>query len=100
MFVRVAIVAVGLFAAQALVVAAAALLRPRVNIYLTIIAVSIATTPLVVFADGLMFGRPLAGDGRVYLVLMHLALGGFLFQFMTLPDRSVTLRVLVELELA
>jgi hypothetical protein len=51
-------------------------------------------------ADGLLFGRPLSLDGRVFLVLLHLALGGFLFHFMTLPDRSVTLRILVELLLA
>ena len=31
---------------------------------------------------------------------MHLSLGGFLFHFMTLPDRSVTLRIFVELWLA
>ena len=36
----------------------------------------------------------------MFLVLIHLALGGFLFHFMTLPDRSVTLRILVELLLA
>src|SRR4029450_12116940 len=39
-------------------------------------------------------------DVRVYFVLIHLALGGFLFHFMTLPDRSVTLRILVEVLLA
>jgi Mn-dependent DtxR family transcriptional regulator len=32
--------------------------------------------------------------------LIHLSLGGFLFHFMTLPDRSVTLRILVEVLLA
>jgi len=36
----------------------------------------------------------------MHFVLMHFALGGFLFHFMTLPDRSVTLRILVEVLLA
>ncbi len=48
----------------------------------------------------MLFGQALALDGRAFLVLIHLALGGFLFHFMTLPDRSVTLRILVELLLA
>ena len=52
------------------------------------------------FTDQIFFGRVLPVEGRVFLLLVHLALGGFLFQFMTLPDRSVTLRILVELELA
>jgi hypothetical protein len=36
-------------------------------------------------------------SGRAFLVLFHLGLSGLLFHFMTLPDRSVTLRLLVEL---
>ena len=55
------------------------------------------TAPLAVLADQLLLGQALRRDGTVFLVLMHLALGGFLFHFMTLPDRSVTLRILVEL---
>jgi len=95
------IVAAGvLFAFQALVVAIAAAARPRGNIYATIVGVAVATAPAAAFADRLLFGRPLDADGRLFLVLMHLALGGFLFHFMTLPDRSVTLRILVEVALA
>jgi hypothetical protein len=100
MAVRVFLVAVILFALQALAVAMVAAVRRRGNIYLTIIAVAIATAPIVAASDRLLFGRALDGDGRVFLVLLHLALGGFLFHFMTLPDRSVTLRIFVELLLA
>jgi hypothetical protein len=89
-----------LFALQALIVALVSAARPRGNIYATIVAVALATAPAAMFADRLLFGRTLDGDGRLFLVLMHLALGGFLFHFMTLPDRSVTLRILVELLLA
>jgi hypothetical protein len=85
---------------QAAVVAAAAAVRPRGNIYVTIIAVSVMTSPLAVMGDRLLFGRLLNFDGRMFLALLHLALGGFLFHFVTLPDRSVTLRILVELLLA
>ena len=99
MFLRVAIVAAALFCGQAVIVALVAAARPRGNIYTTVVAVAFATAPVVFFADRLAFGRPLALDGRLFLVLMHLTLGGFLFHFMTLPDRSVTLRMLVELEL-
>lgn len=98
--VSVAGAAVVLFALQALIVALVAAVRPRGNIYATIIGVAVATAPAAAFADRLLFGRPLEADGRLFLVLMHLALGGFLFHFMTLPDRSVTLRILVELLLA
>jgi hypothetical protein len=93
----VAVAATALFALQALVVALVAAVRPRGNIYATIIGVALVTAPAAAFADRLLVGRILDADGRLFLVLMHLALGGFLFHFMTLPDRSVTLRVLVEL---
>jgi hypothetical protein len=96
----VALAAVVLFTLQALIVAAAAAARPRSNIYITIILVSVATAPAIVLGDRILFGRPLSAEGRIFLALMHLALGGFLFQFMTLPDRSVSLRILVELLLA
>ncbi len=100
MIARVAVVAVALFAGQAALVAAFAALRPRTNIYKAIIAIAIVTMPAAILSDRLLFGRTLAVDGRLFLGLMHLALGGFLFHFMTLPDRSVTLRILVELDLA
>ena len=61
---------------------------------------ALVTAPAVPFTDRVFFDSALPFDGRAFLVLLHLALGGFLFQFMTLPDRSVTLRILVELELA
>jgi len=98
--VRVAAAVAALFVVQALLVASIAALRTRGNIYTTIVAVSLVTAPFAAFADRLLFGRALDVDGRLFLVLTHLAAGGFLFHFMTLPDRSVTLRLLVELLLA
>ena len=100
MLTSVVAAALVLFALQALIVAIVSAVRPRGNIYVTIVAVALATAPAAMFADRLLFGRTLDADGRLFLVLMHLALGGFLFHFMTLPDRSVTLRILVELLLA
>jgi hypothetical protein len=96
----VVLAALILAALQALLVAIVAAVRPRGNIYVTIVAAALATAPAAAFADRLLFGRTLDPDGRLFLVLIHLALGGFLFHFMTLPDRSVTLRILVELLLA
>lgn len=100
MIVRVAAAVAALFVVQALLVASISALRTRGNIYTTIVAVSLVTAPFAAFADRLLFGRALDVDGRLFLVLTHLAAGGFLFHFMTLPDRSVTLRLLVELLLA
>ena len=94
---NVVVAAVVLLALQTLIVAAVSAVRPRGNIYATIVGVAVATAPAAAFADRLLFARILDPDGRLFLVLMHLALGGFLFHFMTLPDRSVTLRVFVEL---
>jgi hypothetical protein len=96
----VAVAALLLFAVQAVLVAIVAAVRSRGNIYVTTIAVALATAPAAAFADRLLFGRPLDPDGRLFLGLIDLALGGFLFHFLTLPDRSVTLRILVELLLA
>ncbi len=99
MLLSVALAAAILLTAQALIVAALAALRPRGNIYMTIIAVAIATAPIVFFSDRLLFGRAAdASTAALFLVLVHLALGGFLFHFITLPDRSVTLRIFVELD--
>lgn len=100
MLFSVVVAAATLLLAQAAIVAALAALRPRRNIYVTIVLVAVATAPAVFFADRIFFGRALTVDGRLFLVLVHLALGGFFFHFMTLPDRSVTLRMLVELERA
>ena len=96
----VLVAAVILLVAQTILVAVVAALRPRGNIYVTIVGVVLLTAPLVPFTDQMLFGRDALPRGRAFLVLLHCALGGFLFQFMTLPDRSVTLRILVELELA
>lgn len=96
----VALAAAALLLAQIVFCAIGAAIWPKRNIYVTIIAVSVGTAPAVFFMDGLLFGETLSTDGRIYLVVMHLTLGGFLFHFMTLPDRSVTLRILVELFLA
>jgi hypothetical protein len=75
----------------------AAVIRGR-NIYGTVIAVSGITAPAVVGFGAWSLG--LGNDGLVFLAVLHLALGGLLFHFMTLPDRSVTLRLLVELLMA
>jgi hypothetical protein len=69
-------------------------------VYATIILVSFITAPLAWLLGVHHLGRTLGFDGQLYWVLLHLALGGFLFHFMTLPDRSVTLRILVEVLLA
>jgi hypothetical protein len=97
---RLALAVVALVAVQALLVAVVSALRSRGNVYVTIVIVAFATAPLAAFSDRVLFGRPLDADGRLFLALTNLALGGFLFHFMTLPDRSVTLRILVELLLA
>ena len=85
---------------QMALVAVASALRPAANVYATIVKVSVLTAVLTMLADRLLLGEPLRAGGRVYLALIHLALGGFLFHFMTLPDRSVTLRILVEIWVA
>jgi hypothetical protein len=100
MLLSVALAAVTLLLCQTLIVMALAALRPRSNIYVTIVLVAVVTAPAVFFADRLLFDRPLSIEGRLFLTLVHLALGGFLFHFITLPDRSVTLRMLVELDRA
>ena len=100
MLVRLALAVPTLFIVQALLVAIVSAVRTRGNVYATIVMVAVLTAPLAPFADRILFGRSLDSDGRIFLALTHLALGGFLFHFMTLPDRSVTLRILVELLLA
>lgn len=89
-----------LLALQAIVVALVSRVRPHGNIYVTIVLVSVLTAPLGLLVGTHHLGERLGPDGRLYWVLTHLALGGFLFHFMTLPDRSVTLRILVEVLLA
>jgi hypothetical protein len=96
----VGLAAVVLLALQTVVVALVAMLVSKGNIYKTIIGVAIVTAPAAWLADRVLFLHPLDPDGRLFMVVLHLALGGFLFQFMTLPDRSVTLRILAELQLA
>jgi len=97
---RAIAIAVALFAVQALAVAAIAAVLRRANVYALIVVVACATAPLVFLAGAAIVGQPLSIEGRTFLALMHLSLGGFLFHFMTLPDRSVTLRIFVELLLA
>jgi hypothetical protein len=100
MLAGVAFAAFVLLGVQTVLVAIVSAARPRGNVYVTIILVSICTVPLAFLYGTHHLGQPLGWDGRLYFVLMHLALGGFLFHFMTLPDRSVTLRILVEVLLA
>src|SRR6266853_292066 len=89
-----------LLALQVVLVALVSAIRPKANIYVTIVLVSVLMAPLALLYGTHHLGQPLGPDGRLYFVLIHLTLGGFLFHFMTLPDRSVTLRILVEVLLA
>src|SRR5436190_24087137 len=113
MLTSLAIAVILLLALQVVLVAIVSAIRPRANIYVTIVLVSLLTAPVALLYGTHHLGRrlgvpgaaaargaPLGPDGRLYFVLIHLALGGFLFHFMTLPDRSVTLRILVEVLLA
>ncbi len=97
MLASLVLTALALLALQVVLVALIGVLRPHGNVYARIIAVCVLTAPLAFVSDRVLLGEAMSGDGRGFLVLIHLALGGFLFHFMTLPDRSVTLRVLVEL---
>lgn len=97
---RAILVAAALFAVQALAVAAIAAVRRSTNVYAIIVFVACVSAPLVYLTGPSIVGWPLTTEGRAFLALMHLSLGGFLFHFMTLPDRSVTLRIFVELLLA
>ena len=98
--ISLASAALALLLLQVVLVALAAAVRPSANIYLTIVIISVVTTPVAVVSDTILLGQTLRQDGRVFMALINLALGGFLFHFMTLPDRSVTLRILVELLMA
>ena len=100
MLTSLAIAVLVLFALQAVLVAIVSAIRPKANIYVTIVLVSVLTAPVAPVYGTHYLSQPLGPDGRLYFVLIHLALGGFLFHFMTLPDRSVTLRILVEVLLA
>ena len=100
MWASVALAAVLSIGLQKLVVILLAALRPKSNIYVTIVAVSVLTAPATWAVAPALFESGLDLDGHAFLVVMHLALGGLFFHFMTLPDRSVTLRILVELLLA
>src|SRR4026209_1948725 len=100
MLTTLAVAVFVLLAPPAVLVALVSALRPQGNIYATIVIVSVVTAPLALLYGTHYLGQPLGIDGRLYFVLIHLALGGFLFHFMTLPDRSVTLRILVEVLLA
>jgi hypothetical protein len=100
MLTTLAVAVLVLLALQVVLVAIVSAVRPRGNIYVTIVIVSLVTAPLALVYGTHHLGQPLGPDGRLYFVLIHLAIGGFLFHFMTLPDRSVTLRILVEVLLA
>ena len=86
-----------LVVAQAALVAIAAALLPGRNIYKILIGVAFVTAPLAFLESRWITGQVLTTEGRSFLALLHLGLGGLFFHFMTLPDRSVTLRILVEL---
>ena len=96
MLTSLAVAALVILALQGVVVAIVSAVRPKANIYVTIVIVSLLTAPLALLYGTHHLGQPLGSNGKLYFVSIHLALGGFLFHFMTLPDRSVTLRILVE----
>ena len=98
--ITLALAALTLLALQVVLVAVARALRFTSNIYLTIILVSLLTAPAAFASDTVLLGHALGRDGKLFMALTNLALGGFLFHFMTLPDRSVTLRILAELLIA
>ena len=100
MLMSLVIAALAFLLLQTVLVSVLSALRPTANIYITIVVVSLVTAPIAFVADRTLLGQALGGDGRLFLVMIHLAVGGFLFHFMTLPDRSVTLRILVELLIA
>jgi hypothetical protein len=100
MLTTLAVAVLVLMALQVVLVAIVSAVRPAANIYVTIVVVSLVTAPIALLYGTHHLGQPLGPDGRLYFVLIHLAIGGFLFHFMTLPDRSVTLRILVEVLLA
>jgi hypothetical protein len=88
--------ALALLALQVLLVVVVRIVLPAWNVYLTIVAVSFLTAPVAFAAGPLLLGDGLTAVGQWFLVVLHLAIGGLFFHFMTLPDRSVTLRILVE----
>ena len=100
MLTTLAVAVLVLMALQVVLVAIVSAVRPNANIYVTIVVTSLVTAPIALLYGTHHLGEPLGPDGRLYFVLTHLAIGGFLFHFITLPDRSVTLRILVELLLA
>jgi len=96
MLTTLALAVIVLLALQVVLVAIVSAVRPKANIYVTIVMVSLLTAPLALLYGTHHLGQRLGPVGRLHFVLIHLALGGFFFHFMTLPDRSVTLRILVE----
>ena len=97
MLASLAAATLALVALQPLLVVIVRVVVPALNVYVTIVAVSLITAPAVFAAASTLVLEDLTVSGRWFLVLFHLTLGGFFFHFMTLPDRSVTLRILVEL---
>jgi len=96
MLASLAAATLALVALQPLLVVIVRVVVPALNVYVTIVAVSVITAPAVFAATSTLL-PDLTVSGRWFLVLFHLTVGGFFFHFMTLPDRSVTLRILVEL---
>jgi hypothetical protein len=97
MLASLAAATLALLVLQVLLVVIARFLVPALNVYVTIVVVSLITAPAVFAAASTFLPDALTATGRSFLVLLHLTLGGFFFHFITLPDRSVTLRILVEL---
>ena len=81
MLTSLAIVMLASVALQVLLVAATAAWRPAGNIYVTIVIVCLITAPLALIADRLLLGQDFGRDARVFLVLIHLALGRVLLSF-------------------
>lgn len=100
MWVTLALALAVLALAQVTLVAILSARRPSGNVYKTIVLVAFVTALAALPADRFLVGRTLSPEGRLFLALTDLAIGGLFFHFMTLPDRSVTLRILVELLLS
>lgn len=67
----------------------------RVNVYFRIALLGFATLPLIWFCRGQLSNEFF--NFILFDSILHLALGALFAQFICLPDRALTLRLLVEL---
>lgn len=71
----------------------------KIGIYKTSVIMTIITIPIAILYF-LMNKSPENEISAIVMntILLHLSIGGIFFHFLTLPDRSLTLRILVELK--